>query len=93
MSPVLFQGPCFAAGRATQCLCTEAPASDTPLYLHLLLPDDLRQFGELWSHVTKCLKRETSVNEPKAAEAESKLGRIPSLAGVSGPTDIIMSSS
>lgn len=86
MSAVLFQGPCFAAGRGAQCLCTEAAACDTPLCLHLLLPDDLRQSGELWSHVARCLKRETSVNEPEAAEAEEKPGR--SL----GPTDIMVSS-
>lgn len=52
----------------------------------------LRQFGELWSHVAKCLKGETSVNEPKAAQAEEKAGRIPTLAGLSGPTVIIVSS-
>lgn len=61
----------------------------SPLCLHQLLPDDLRQFGELWSHVAKCLKRETSVNEPKAAQVKEKPGRIPTLAESLGPLSLL----
>lgn len=93
MSPVLFQGPCIASGRVAQCLCAEAAACDTNCTsICCFLMTWGRSFGELRSHVARCLKRETSVDEPKAAQAEEKPGRIPSLARVSGPTDIIVSS-